>query len=149
MEQAFLHDFNVVIEDFDFYNTITPKMQTELIRSTKNFREFENSFAHFFEQCERGFINEFIINMYCRIHPQNKTIISYGQKVTEIFFITQGLVEVFNIENDEALKEKPILYMPKYSYFGDYQTILNVKSNLVYKTKLPKYIYSDDQMQNA
>ena len=37
-----------------------------------------------------------------------------------MYFIRQGLVEVFNHENDEKVKQKPILYLPKYSYFGDY-----------------------------
>ena len=83
-------------------------MQTELIKSTKNFREFEHSFHHFFEECERGFINEFIISMYCRIHPQGKTIIAYRANVKELFFINQGLVEVYNNENDEDEKEKPM-----------------------------------------
>jgi len=51
-----------------------------------------------------------------------------------MYFIRQGLVEVFNNENDEIDKEKPILYLPKYSYFGDYQILYNLKSNLVFKT---------------
>jgi hypothetical protein len=28
----------------------------------------------------------------------------------------------------------PILYLPKYSYFGDYQILYNLRSNLVFKT---------------
>jgi len=43
-------------------------------------------------------------------------------------------VEVFNNENDEFEKEKPILYLPKFSYFGDYQILYNLKSNIVFKT---------------
>lgn len=31
VEQAFLYDFNLVIEEFQFYQQITPKMQTDLI----------------------------------------------------------------------------------------------------------------------
>lgn len=31
VEQAFLFDFNLVIEEFQFYQQITPKMQTDLI----------------------------------------------------------------------------------------------------------------------
>jgi len=44
-----------------------------------------------------------------------------------MFFIRQGLVEVFNNENDDrelkenrGSKQRPILYLPKYSYFGDF-----------------------------
>jgi hypothetical protein len=72
--------------------------------------------------------------MFCRIQNPGKTVISYKSNVKEMFFIRQGLVEVYNNENDEAQKDKPILYLPKYSYFGDYQILYNLKSNLVFKT---------------
>lgn len=134
VEQAFLYDFNLVIEEFQFYQQITPKMQTDLIQNTRVFKEFEKSFNHFFEECERGFTNELIISMYCRIYTPGKVVISYKSNVKEMYFIRQGLVEVFNNENDEVEKEKPILYLPKYSYFGDYQILYNLKSNLVFKT---------------
>ena len=72
--------------------------------------------------------------MYCRIYTPGKCVISYKSNVKEMYFIRQGLVEVFNNENDEVSKEKPILYLPKYSYFGDYQILYNLKSNIVFKT---------------
>jgi signal-transduction protein with cAMP-binding, CBS, and nucleotidyltransferase domain len=100
------------------------------------FKEFERSFNHFFEECERGFTNELIIAMYCRIYTPGKVVISYKSNVKEMYFIRQGLVEVFNNENDEIQKEKPILYLPKFSYFGDYQILSNLKSNIVFKTLL-------------
>ena len=34
----------------------------------------------------------------------------------------------------ELFKEKPILYLPKFSYFGDYQILYNLKSNIVFRT---------------
>jgi signal-transduction protein with cAMP-binding, CBS, and nucleotidyltransferase domain len=95
-------------------------MQTDLIQNTRVFKEFERSFNHFFEECERGFTNELIINMYTRIYTPGKTILGYKSSVKEMFFIRQGLVEVYNNENDEKFKEKPIIYLPKFSYFGDY-----------------------------
>jgi len=151
VEQAFLYDFNLVIEEFQFYQQITPKMQTELIQSTRTFKEFEKSFNHFFEECERGFTNDLIISMLCRIYIPGKIVISYKSNVKEMYFIRQGLVEVFNNENDDLdsakqkelknidsvkknYKQKPILYLPKYSYFGDFQILFDLKSNLVYKT---------------
>ena len=136
VEQAFLYDFNLVIEEFQFYQQITPKMQTDLIQNTRVFKEFERSFNHFFEECERGFTNELIIQMYCRISTPGKCVISYKSNVKEMYFIRQGLVEVYNNENDELDKEKPILYLPKFSYFGDYQILYNLKSNIVFKTLL-------------
>lgn len=67
-------------------------MQTELIKQTKVFNEFEKNFSHFFEECERGFINEFIIGMYCRIVPSGKTIVSFATNFKEIYFIRSGIV---------------------------------------------------------
>jgi hypothetical protein len=58
--------------------------------------------------------------MYTRIYTPGKIIIGYKSSVKEMFFIRQGLVEVFNNENDEKRKDKPIFYLPKFSYFGDY-----------------------------
>ena len=67
--------------------------------------------------------------MYCRIYSPGKIVISYKSNVKEMYLIRQGLVEVFNNENDDVEmkqeksqtnKQKPILYLPKYSYFGDY-----------------------------
>jgi hypothetical protein len=75
-----------------------------------------------------------IINMLCRIHNPGRPVIGFKSNVKEMFFIRQGLVEVYNNENDELEKEKPILYLPKYSYFGDYQILYDLKSNLVFKT---------------
>ena len=77
------------------------------------FKEFERSFAHFFEECERGFTNELIMSLYCRIYGSGKTVISYKSNVKEMYFIRQGLIEVFNNENDELQKDKPILFLPK------------------------------------
>lgn len=87
VEQAFMYDFNLVIEEFDFFQQITPKMQTDIIQKTKQFNEFERCFNHFFEECERGFSNELIINMYCRIQYPGKPVISHKSHVKELYFI--------------------------------------------------------------
>ena len=125
-------------------------MQTELIANTSQFKQFESQFEHFFGDCERGFSNEIIINMYCRIYTPGKSVISYKSNVKELYFIKQGIVEVFCKDEDYANnnandfnhknshknnhKNQPILYLPKFCYFGDFQILLNLKSVLVYKT---------------
>ena len=62
-------------------------MQTELIQNTRVFKEFEKSFSHFFEECERGFVNEFIINMYTRIYTPGKVVAGYKSTFKEMYFI--------------------------------------------------------------
>jgi signal-transduction protein with cAMP-binding, CBS, and nucleotidyltransferase domain len=141
-----MYDFNLVIEEFEFYQQITPKMQTDLIQNTRVFQEFEKSFNHFFDECERGFTNELIINMYCRIYTPGKTVISYKSNVKELFFIRQGIVELYTNEGSEDSKDKqPILYLPKFSYFGDYQILYNLKSNIVFRT-LSNYAQENKKM---
>ena len=135
VEQAYLYDFNLIIEEFPFYQQLLPKLQTELIQNTAVFQDFEKSFNHFFDECERGFTNEVIISLYCRIYTPGKVIISYHSTVKEIYFLRQGQVDVFNNGQDEIVKEKPLFYLPQHSYFGDYQVLFNLKSNLVFKTK--------------
>lgn len=74
-------------------------------------------------------------------------MLSYKCNVKEMFFIRQGVVEVLNPDHDHdnkiddidpapmkqhKAKEQPILYLPKYSYFGDYQILYNLKSNIIF-----------------
>jgi hypothetical protein len=65
-------------------------------------------------------------------------VITYKSNVKELFFIQKGLVEVYNNENDEVKPKEAILYLPKHSYFGDYQILYNLKSNIVFKTMKPE-----------
>jgi len=95
-------------------------MKTDLIKNIRVFKEFESSFSYFFEECERGFINDMILSLYCRIYEAGNMVIPFKSDVKEMYFINQGLVEVYNNENDEIVKDKPILFLPKHSYFGDY-----------------------------
>lgn len=110
----------MIIEDFDFFYQFPFSIQTDIIQNVRTFQEFERSFAHFFEECERGFINEVIVGLYTKIRPPGSVMIQSQSIVKELFFIRSGMVEVFNNENDEKEKDKPVLYLPKYAYFGEY-----------------------------
>ena len=94
VRDAFMYDFNILIEEYDFYNQIPPKMQTIIINSI--FWDFKRFFKHFFEQCENGFTNELIINMYCRIYEPDSDIVKYGNKFSELYFIQDGGVSLYN-----------------------------------------------------
>jgi len=110
-------------------------MQTELIQSTRTFKDFERTFSHFFDECERGFTNDLIINMLCRFYMYDMCVIGYKTNVKEMYFIKQGYLEVYNNEKDDKnfneekkasdrfsikRQQDPLLYLPKYSYFGDF-----------------------------
>ena len=60
-------------------------MQTELIN--KIFGKFISMFKHFFNSCEIGFRNEFIIYLYARVYPSNTTIQDYGKKPVEVVLV--------------------------------------------------------------
>jgi hypothetical protein len=128
VHDAFLHDFNLIIEEFNFYQQIPPKMQTEIISTI--FKDFQLQFKHFFEYCERGFINELIINMFARIYEPDSVIVNYGEKFRQLYFIQEGTVAMYN--NNYQITD--FMFLPQYSIFGDYQIICDVKSNIIFKT---------------
>jgi len=129
ISDAFRYDFNLIVEDFPFYQQLTPKMKTELIRTT--FSDFKKKFSHFFDPCQQGFTNEFIINMYTRIFANNTQIVAPGRKFREMYFITKGHVVIYN-----TLNQGPFIKLPQYSYFGDYQILFDLNTNILFKTKL-------------
>ena len=66
----------MVIEEYHFYYNLTPRMQTQLVHLI--FKDFLDTFHHFFGLCEHGFSNEFIVNMYTRRYKDNSDIMWYG-----------------------------------------------------------------------
>ncbi len=94
VQEAFLYDFNMIIEEFPFYNHISPKMQTELTKIL--FGDFIQNFKGYFAYCERGFINELVVNMFCRIYPADTTLVGYGEKFNELVFLREGAVRLYN-----------------------------------------------------
>ena len=51
MEESFLYDFNMIIDEYSFYQRLTPKMQNELIKAI--FPAFLKQFnKSLFNSCE-------------------------------------------------------------------------------------------------
>ena len=71
VEEAFKNDHNLIIEEFPFYQQLSPKMQTDLINLI--FIDFRRNFRHFFDPCDQGFINEIVINLLSRRYQKAKT----------------------------------------------------------------------------
>ena len=78
-------DHNLIVEEYGLYQELTPKMQTELIE--KVFGRFLEKFHYFFDPCEVGFRNEFVIQLYARIHKPGAVIQPYGRKPDEMVMI--------------------------------------------------------------
>lgn len=109
-------------------------MQTEVIETLHTFVLFKEKFDHFFNLCEKGFRNEFIMQMYTREYVAGQEIIAYGKKFQEIYFITLGAVNLYT--KDEVL----FMQLPECSIVGDYQVFYDLTSNMIIKT------FSDDEM---
>lgn len=88
IQDAFVYDFNLIIEEFSFYNELPASIQNQISESL--FKTFKNQFNNFFLNTDIGFQHQLIVNMYCRIYEPGKTIISHGQKLNEMYFISKG-----------------------------------------------------------
>ena len=85
-------------------------MQNELIDLI--FDEFKQNFRHFFDPCDRGFINEVIINMLSRRYHRPKTdskkqIVHPGHKLEQLYFTIEGAFGLFH----PTLKIKGQIYI--------------------------------------
>ena len=67
--------------------------------------------------------------MFARIYEPDLTIVSYGEKFRQVYFIQEGAVSMFNkfIISDFML-------LPPFSIFGDYQILCDIKSNITFRT---------------
>ena len=104
------------------------------MKNTQTFKNFENNFDHLFSECERGFINELVINMFCQIYAPGRTVINYKSQVNQLYFVQCGTIECYNNEKDELIPNYPIFYLPRYSYFGDFQILNSLKSNIIFRS---------------
>lgn len=66
--------------------------------------------------------------MYCRIYEPGKTIISHGQKLTEMYFISKGSAIFYDQKG-----VTPFIQLPQYSFFGEYQLMFDLRSTFVVK----------------
>lgn len=58
-------DFNIIIEEYQFFEMISPKLQTKLIELM--FQDFIKNFGKFFHKMEQNFINQIVVNLHARV----------------------------------------------------------------------------------
>ena len=112
VEDAFNLDFNMLVEEHDFYFALPPKMQTDLINFL--FFDFKKQFSSFFDPCEQGFTNELIVSLAARNLPPAAELAAPGRKMQTFYFISQGFISV------HGPRPQPFLLLPPSSYLGDY-----------------------------
>lgn len=74
--ESFSADHNMIVEEFEFYQQLPPKMQNELVDQI--FQEILKKFSHFFAYTDVGFRNELIVQMYSRRYAPEADIIWHG-----------------------------------------------------------------------
>ena len=129
VRDALMFDHNLIVETHPFYPMLTPPMQTEFIEQL--FDDFIKQFDHFIHQCEKGFRNELIIQMYTRRYNPNSEVIHFGQKFTKVYFISSGQIDLITNKGKHKF-----LQMSKGAVFGHYGVIFGLKSNIMWKTPL-------------
>jgi len=82
-----MHNHSLLINDeFNFYQKLTHKMQTELI--TQLFGSIVDKFSYFFKSLEQAFCNEIIINLQMSITQSGECIYEKDQPSSAVYFIT-------------------------------------------------------------
>ena len=114
-------------------------MQTKLIDML--FGDFKRNFKHVFDPCERGFVNELIINMFSKIIPDKESIIEPGQKFSSIYFIVDGIVSI----HMDTSQKTAFHVLPSKSIFGDFSLLFKTKSPFMFKTNFLKYEHFIDK----
>ena len=85
----------------------------------------------------REFCCDFLSNLYSRIYLPGNDIIQYGEDFPELYMIQEGIV-ILSLKGIGPDNEFFIL--PTYSYFGDYQILYNLKSQILFKSGESKHL---------
>lgn len=139
VEASFLLDFNL-IHSYEFYIQLKPKLRYKLINEL--FGSFKQNFYYMFEDEEfeagQEFISDFLSHLYCRIYIPKSEIIKHGETFPELYLIYKGIV-ILSLRG--VSKENEFFVLPTYSYFGDFQILMNLRSQIVYKSGENEHTY--------
>lgn len=69
---SFESDFNMIIEEFDFYQKLSPALQQNLVMTI--FPEFIFKFRELFNGCERQFTSNLVMSLSYKFYQHNHTI---------------------------------------------------------------------------
>lgn len=101
---SFIEDNNLIIENFDFYMKLKPRLKYELTNCL--FGKFASRFPGLFLstdhgwKADKGFKADFLANLYCRSYIKGQDIVRQDEKVDEFCLIREGNVDVLYKEPD-------------------------------------------------
>ena len=84
------------------------------------------------EDFEAGneFISDFLSSLYCRIYLPLSDIVQQGETFPELYLIYKGVVLLCL----PSPHPSQFFLLPTYSFFGDYQILMNLKSQINYRS---------------
>lgn len=142
VEASLKSDYNMIIDDFDFYYKLKPSLRFELVEEL--FGEFIQKFRILFVNPkeglyqEKGFTTDFVMNLYCRIYIPGQDIVKYQEYFDEMYLIKEGSISVIHVESfgdkESQSRYMEIVSLPPNSFFGEYQIVLKLKSMYIYKS---------------
>jgi hypothetical protein len=113
-EDSLQYNYNLLVDEFEFFSQLPPRMQSDLVRLI--FKSFLNRFDYFFDSLDSGFVNEIVVNMYAKTYQPGDDIVTPGQRVDAIMFVLQGQLQICE-KNGE---QEPFCVLPTNSFFGEY-----------------------------
>jgi len=132
IKESLNYDHKKLIEGYELFDQLKPGLRFDLIYELfpKFLNEFHHVFVHQNYTCGKEFMSHFVSQLYCRVFIANQTMVKRGEHFSELYMIFQGQVTISYSQKD--VNEYFSLYSS--TYFGDYQILHELKSNLVFKT---------------
>lgn len=80
------------------------------------------------------FISDFLSNIFSRLYLPENEIVSQGERFLHLFMIQEGNVGMsLKLNPNDMDSDQLFFILPTLSYFGDYQILLDLKSQVIYK----------------
>ena len=108
------NDFDLVLNEYDFYNQLTTKMQTELVKHT--FYKFLNLFQPVFKGCNETFVNRIVLSLRYISFEHGMLVQSANSYCHDVYFIRKGSIAVV----ESSCYKDPILVYGPGGFFNMY-----------------------------
>ena len=131
LDMLYSYEVKYIFDSQEFYDQLMPKVKTKLVfECLKNYYIKFHSFFHdpiLKFQAPDKFINDCLIAIEPKVFVAGQTIISRKELMDYIYFIEKGKVVI-----TDQFDTKTIIELSQGDYFGDYQIILETRSNIKY-----------------
>eukprot|EP00347_Sterkiella_histriomuscorum_P012208 403369479 len=138
VDASFQFNFKSIKKE-KFYKILSPKLQQELVFHL--FGHYQSKLLYFFEDFDSkykagdNFIFQVLSNLQCVILTPGQVVTNYQENFSHLYFIVHGGVTLY-----DKYKNFLVQYVSG-SNFGDFQLILGLKSQYIYKGTLNRTSY--------